>query len=210
MENPLQSGIYIKSEKIIAHLNNYEGKVCDLSSLSPGLCWQTENVLPAVATALLLNISLDAIQNILRNFPGLEHRLEWVCNQDGIDFINDSKGTNVGSVCKSLNTFDQPIILIAGGKDKNIDFSGLKKIIKKKVKYLILIGETKQKFKSILNGNFDYEESDSLVEAVRLAKTKAKKGDVVLLSPACASFDMFEDYIDRGNQFKSIVKRLEG
>jgi len=210
MENPLESGVYIKSEEIIAHLNNYEGKVCDLSSLSPGLCWQTENVLPAVATALLLNISLDAIQNILRNFPGLEHRLEWVCNQDGIDFINDSKGTNVGSVCKSLNTFDRPIILIAGGKDKNIDFSGLKKIIKKKVKYLILIGETKQKFKSILNGNFDYEESDSLVEAVRLAKTKAKKGDVVLLSPACSSFDMFEDYIDRGNQFKSIVKRLEG
>ena len=75
---------------------------------------------------------------------------------------------------------------------------------------MILIGETKQKFKSILNGNFDYEESDSLVEAVRIAKIKAKKGDVVLLSPACASFDMFEDYIDRGNQFKSIVKRREG
>ena len=210
MENPLESGVYIKSEKIIARLNNYEGKVCDLNSLSPGLCWQTENVLPAVATALLLNISLDAIQKVLRSFPGLEHRLEWVCNQDGIDFINDSKGTNVGAVCKSLNTFDRPIILIAGGKDKNINFSELKKIIKKKVKYLILIGETKQKFKSILNGKFDYEESDSLVEAVRLAKTKAKKGDVVLLSPACASFDMFEDYIDRGNQFKSIVKRLEG
>jgi len=210
MENSLESGVYIKKEEIIAHLNNYEGKVCDLNSLSTGLRWQTENILPAVATALLINISLDAIQKVLRSFPGLEHRLEWVCNQDGIDFINDSKGTNIGSVCKSLNTFDRPIILIAGGKDKNIDFSGLKKILKKKVKYLILIGETKQKFKNILNGNFDYEESDSLLEAVKLAKTKAKKGDVVLLSPACASFDMFEDYIDRGNQFKSIVKRLEG
>ena len=82
--------------------------------------------------------------------------------------------------------------------------------MKKKVKHLILIGETKQKFRSMLNGNFDYEESDSLEEAVRLAKMKATKGDVVLLSPACASFDMFEDYIDRGNKFKSIVKTLEG
>jgi len=210
MENPLQSGIYIKSEKIIAHLSNYEGIVCDLSYLSRGLRWQTENVLPAVATALLLNISLDSIQKVLRCFPGLEHRLEWVCNQDGVDFINDSKGTNVSSVCKSLNTFDRPIILIAGGKDKNIDFSELKNILKNKVKHLILIGETRQKFRSILNDNYDYEESDSLEEAVRLAKFKAKTGDIVLLSPACSSFDMFEDYIDRGNQFKSIVKRLEG
>ena len=210
MENPLQSGIYIKSEKIIAHLNNYEGIVCDLSYLSRGLRWQTENVLPAVATALLLNISLDSIQKVLRCFPGLEHRLEWVCNQDGVDFINDSKGTNVSSVCKSLNTFDRPIILIAGGKDKNIDFSELKNILKNKVKHLILIGETRQKFRSILNDSYDYEESDSLEEAVRLAKFKAKTGDIVLLSPACSSFDMFEDYIDRGNQFKSIVKRLEG
>mgnify|MGYP006099394233 CR=1 FL=1 len=210
MENLLKGGVYIKDEKIIASLNNFEGKVCELSSLSRGLRWQVENVLPAVATALLLNISLNAIQKILSSFLGLEHRLEWVCNQDGVDFINDSKGTNVGSACKSLNTFDRPIILIAGGKDKNIDFSELKNILKKKVKHLILIGETKQKFRSMLNGNFDYEESDSLEEAVRLAKMKATKGDVVLLSPACASFDMFEDYIDRGNKFKSIVKTLEG
>ncbi len=210
MKNSLKGGVYIKDEEIIASLNNFEGKVCELSSLSRGLRWQVENVLPAVATALLLNISLNAIQKILSSFLGLEHRLEWVCNQDGVDFINDSKGTNVGSACKSLNTFDRPIILIAGGKDKNIDFSELKNILKKKVKHLILIGETKQKFRSMLNGNFDYEESDSLEEAVRLAKMKATKGDVVLLSPACASFDMFEDYIDRGNKFKSIVKTLEG
>lgn len=210
MEKKINRGVYIKGEEIVACLDNFEGKVCDLSSLSRGLRWQIENVLPAAATALLLGISLDAIQEVLKSFSGLEHRLEWVCNQDGIDFINDSKGTNVGSVCKSLNTFDRPIILIAGGKDKNIDFSDLKNILKKKVKHLILIGETKQKFKNILNGNFNYEESDSLEEAVRLAKIKAKKGDVVLLSPACASFDMFEDYIDRGNQFKSIIKTLEG
>jgi len=209
MEGELENGAYLKDGRVFASINDFRGEICELNSLSRGLRWQTENVLPAVATALLLNIPIEVIKKVLKSFAGLEHRLEWVCNQDGVDFINDSKGTNVGSVCKSLNTFDRPIILIAGGKDKNADFSGLKTIMKKKVKHLILIGETRQKFRSVLNGSFGYEESDSLEEAVHLAKGKAEKGDVVLLSPACASFDMFEDYIDRGNQFKSIVNNLE-
>jgi UDP-N-acetylmuramoylalanine--D-glutamate ligase len=210
MQRPLKHGVYVQNGKIFAKLNEFDGEIFSLSSLSRGLRWQVENVLPSVATALLLNISVESIQKVLGSFSGLEHRLEWVCNRDGVDFINDSKGTNVGSVCKSLNTFDRPIILIAGGKDKNADFSALKNIMKKKVKHLILIGETRPKFRSVLNGSFDYEESDSLEEAVNIAKGKAEKGDVVLLSPACASFDMFKDYIDRGNQFKSIVNNLEG
>jgi UDP-N-acetylmuramoylalanine--D-glutamate ligase len=210
LESSLDYGVYAQNGKIFANIDEFKGEVFELSLLSNGLRWQLENVLPAIATALLLKIPLQSIQKVLENFTGLEHRLEWVCNRDGIDFINDSKGTNVGSVCKSLNTFDRPIILIAGGKDKNADFSELKNIIKKKVKHLVLIGETRPKFKSVLNGSFDYEESDSLEEAVNLAKEKAEKGDVVLLSPACASFDMFKDYIDRGNQFKFIVNNLKG
>jgi UDP-N-acetylmuramoylalanine--D-glutamate ligase len=210
LENSLKYGVYVQNGKIFANIDAFEGEIFTLSLLSRGLRWQVENVLPAVATALLLGVPLKSIQNVLRNFTGLEHRLEWVCNRDGVDFINDSKGTNVGSVCKSLNTFDRPIILIAGGKDKNADFSSLKNIMKKKVKHLVLIGETRPKFRSVLNGSFGYEESDSLEGAVNLAKEKAEKGDVVLLSPACASFDMFKDYIDRGNQFKSIVNNLKG
>ena len=210
VESPLEYGVYVQNGKIFASIDEFEGEIFALSALSRGLLWQVENVLPALATALLLGIPLESIQKVLGSFTGLEHRLEWVCNLDGVDFINDSKGTNVGSVCKSLNTFDRPIILIAGGKDKNADFSGLKTIMKKKVKYLVLIGETRPKFRSVLNGSFGYEESDSLEGAVTLAKEKAEKGDVVLLSPACASFDMFKDYIDRGNQFKSIVNNLEG
>jgi len=210
LENELECGAYVNKGKIFARINEFEGEVFALSSLSQGLRWQIENVLPAVAAALLLKTSLESIKKVLGSFVGLEHRLEWVCSQDGVDFINDSKGTNVGSAYKSLNTFDRPIILIAGGKDKNADFSSLKKIMKKKVKHLILIGETRPKFRSLLNGSFGYEESDSLEDAVHKAKEKADKGDVVLLSPACASFDMFTDYIDRGNQFKSIVKNLEG
>jgi len=210
LENELECGAYVNKGKIFARINEFEGEVFALSSLSQGLRWQIENVLPAVAAALLLKTSLESIKKVLGSFVGLEHRLEWVCSKDGVDFINDSKGTNVGSAYKSLNTFDRPIILIAGGKDKNADFSSLKKIMKKKVKHLILIGETRPKFRSLLNGSFGYEESDSLEDAVHKAKEKADKGDVVLLSPACASFDMFTDYIDRGNQFKSIVKNLEG
>ena len=98
--------------------------------------------------------------------------------------------------------------MIAGGKDKNADFSPLEKIMKEKVKHLVLIGETRSKFRSMLNGSFGYEESDSLEDAVCKAKRKAEKGDVILFCPACASFDMFKDYIDRGNQFKSIVNNL--
>jgi UDP-N-acetylmuramoylalanine--D-glutamate ligase len=210
IERPIDYGVYLQNGKIYANIDEFEGEVFELSLLSHGLRWQIENVLPAIATALLIKSPLQSIQKVLENFTGLEHRLEWVCNRGGIDFINDSKGTNVGSVCKALNTFHRPIILIAGGKDKNADFSDLKNIIKKKVKHLVLIGETRPKFKSILNGSFGYEESDSLEEAVNLAKEKAEKGDVVLLSPACASFDMFKDYIDRGNQFKSIVNNLKG
>ncbi len=209
-QTKLGKGIFLSGNKIIARLQNSEQEIISLESLSREMQWQIENTLPAIATALLLNVSLEAIQQALKNFIGLEHRLEWVRNLNGVDFVNDSKGTNVGSVCKSLNTFDRPIILIAGGIDKDTDFSPLKSLVKEKVKHLVLIGKTRNKFKGILNGSFGYEESDSLEEAVALAKAKAEDGDVVLLSPACASFDMFKDYADRGNRFKTIVKNLEG
>ncbi len=209
-QTELGKGIFLSGDKIIARLQNSEQEIISIESLSRGMQWQVENILPAIATALLLNVSLEAIQQTLKNFIGLEHRLEWVRNLNGVDFVNDSKGTNVGSVCKSLNTFDRPIILIAGGIDKDTDFSPLKSLMKEKVKHLVLIGETRNKFKGILNGSFGYDESDSLEEAVGLANAKAEDGDVVLLSPACASFDMFKDYADRGNRFKTIVKNLEG
>ncbi len=208
-QTELGKGVFLSGDKIIARLENSDQEIISLESLSRGIQWQVENIFPAIATALLLNVSLEAIQQALKNFIGLEHRLEWVRNLSGVDFVNDSKGTNVSSVCKSLNTFDRPIILIVGGIDKDTDFSPLKSLMKEKVKHLVLIGETRNKFKGILNGSFGYEESDSLEEAVVLAKAKAEDGDIVLLSPACASFDMFKDYADRGNRFKTIVKNLE-
>jgi UDP-N-acetylmuramoylalanine--D-glutamate ligase len=206
----LEKGVFLRGKKVIARLNNNETEVFSLKSLSRGMQWQVENILPAIATALLFNLPQVGIERALQNFTSLEHRLEWVRNLNGVDFINDSKGTNVGSVCKSLKTFDRPIILIVGGKDKDTDLSPLKILMKEKVKHLILIGETREKFKGILNGSFGHEESETLEDAVSLARSKAEDGDIVLLSPACSSFDMFKDYMDRGTCFKTIVKNLEG
>ena len=112
LESELESGVYVSKGKIFARINEFDGEVFALNSLSRGLAWQIENVLPAVAAALLLKISLESIKKVLGNFVGLEHRLEWVCSQDGVDFINDSKGTNVGSAYKSLNT--SLVFLFAG------------------------------------------------------------------------------------------------
>ena len=155
-----------------------------------------------------LNVTRDEITNAANNFKGLDHRIEWVRTVHGIDFINDSKGTNVGALHKSLKSFSRPIILIAGGKDKGGDFQTLKALFKKKVKHLVLIGETKQKFREVLNGSFSYEDAEGMEDAVERAMNKSIVGDIVLLSPGCSSFDMFENFIERGNQFKEIVSRL--
>ncbi len=148
------------------------------------------------------------IAKTLREFKRLEHRLEWVRSLNGVDFINDSKGTNTGALEKSLNSFDRPVVLIAGGQDKGGDFQSLKPLFKKKVKHMVLIGEARPKIQAILNGSFGYESADDMETAVRQAYAQAQPGDVVLLSPACASFDMFRDYADRGRQFKGCVQSL--
>jgi UDP-N-acetylmuramoylalanine--D-glutamate ligase len=126
----------------------------------------------------------------------------------GVRFYNDSKGTNVGSVVKSLQSFSEPVILIAGGKDKNGDLSPLRELIQSRVKQLILIGEAKERMNRELGDLTDTAMAKTLEEAVRFAYQTAKKGDVVLLSPACSSFDMFKDYKERGKVFKDAVHRI--
>lgn len=167
-----------------------------------------ENAMAASAMALLAKCSVEAVRNALMEFPGLEHRLEFVRELDGVDYINDSKGTNVGAVIKSLESFSRPVILIAGGRDKAGDFTLLRRLIKQKVKNLILIGEAKEKINKAVGDVTNVVYSDSLKSAVVMARKNSKRGDVVLLSPGCASFDMFMDFEDRGRQFKKIVRGL--
>jgi len=167
-----------------------------------------ENMMAALTAARIFGCSKKAIQNVLDRFKGLEHRLEFVREVGGIRFYNDSKGTNVGSVVKSLQSFSEPVILIAGGKDKNGDLSPLKELVQKRVKRLVLLGEAKERMSHELGGLTDTVMAKTMEEAVSLARQKAKGGEVVLLSPACSSFDMFKDYKERGKVFKEAVRRL--
>ncbi|VAX32754.1 UDP-N-acetylmuramoylalanine--D-glutamate ligase [hydrothermal vent metagenome] len=201
-------GTFVEENHLMFIKGGIESKICAISDLSQVMQWQVENVLAASLVCSLLDIPAECIAQSLKQFTGMEHRMEWVRTFRGIDFVNDSKGTNVGAVQKSLESLSRPIVLIAGGKDKDSDFLPLKQTLKQKVKHLILIGETRSKFRQALNGSFSYEDADSMEEAVRQAVGKAEPGDVVLLSPACASFDMFKDYADRGSQFKTIVHQL--
>ena len=167
-----------------------------------------ENMMAALTTARIFGCSKKAIQDALNRFKGLEHRLEFVREIQGVRFYNDSKGTNVGSVVKSLQSFSEPVTLIAGGKDKNGDLSPLETLIRKRVKHLVLIGEAKERMNRELGGLTDTVIAKTMDDAVLLAHRKTKAGEVVLLSPACSSFDMFKDYKERGKIFKEAVKRL--
>jgi UDP-N-acetylmuramoylalanine--D-glutamate ligase len=167
-----------------------------------------ENALAAAAISLCAGADPDSIAAVLREFPGLEHRLEFIREKDGVLYINDSKGTNVGAVVKSVEGFSQPVILIAGGLDKGSDFSPLHDLFKKQVKLLILIGKAADKMAKALGTATETVFARTLQDAVKIAALRAARGDVVLLSPACASFDMFKDFEDRGRQFKEAVKTL--
>jgi len=167
-----------------------------------------ENAMAASAMALLANCPQEAVIDSLREFEGLEHRLELVREVNGVKYINDSKGTNVGAVVKSIESFNEPLILIAGGRDKAGDFSMLRNPAAEKVKAVVLIGEAAGKIQDALRDVTETVIARDLKEAVTLSSNLAKKGDVVLLSPACASFDMFQDFEDRGRQFKKIVAEL--
>lgn len=203
-------GLYYKGGKIFCNIpqlppqeliNVEEIKIKGLHNL--------ENAMAAAALALLAGCSTEKVRNVLREFNGLEHRLEFVRELKGVRFVNDSKGTNIGATVKSLEGFTVPVILIAGGRDKASDFTLLRPLVKEKVKSLILIGEAKEKIRKALGDLAETVMASSLKEAVELARERAERGDVVLLSPACASFDMFRDFEDRGRQFKEIVWGLE-
>jgi UDP-N-acetylmuramoylalanine--D-glutamate ligase len=167
-----------------------------------------ENMMAALTTARIFGCSKKAIETVLNRFEGLEHRLEFVREIEGIRFYNDSKGTNVGSVVKSLQSFSEPIILIAGGKDKKGDLTPLKEFIHSRVKRLILMGQAKERMGRELGGLTDMAVAKDMEEAVKLSYQSARKGEVVLLSPACSSFDMFKDYKERGRVFKEAVFRI--
>ena len=183
-------------------------RICRVDDMKIQGVHNLENALAAAALSLSAGADRRAVETVLKEFPGLEHRLEFVREKNGVAYINDSKGTNVGAVVKSVEGFTKPVILIAGGLDKGSDFSPLYNLFHQKVKLLVLIGKAADKMAKALGTSTETVFARTLEDAVRLAAAKAVSGDVVLLSPACASFDMFKDFEDRGRQFKKAVKAL--
>ena len=167
-----------------------------------------ENMMAGIAAAKCASVDNAVIQETLENFSGLEHRLELVREKDGVLYYNDSKGTNVGAVVKSLASFTEPVILLAGGVDKGGDYAPLEEGIKQKVRRLVLFGEAREIIARALGSLTETIIVDDLQTAVRDAATHARAGDVVLLSPACSSFDQFRNYAERGDVFKALVRQL--
>lgn len=168
-----------------------------------------QNSLAAGIAGNLLEIRNESLRESLSDFKNVEHRLEFVAKVNGIEFINDSKATNVNSVWYALESMERPTVWIVGGVDKGNDYDSLLPLVKEKVKAIVCLGKDNAKIKEAFSGTVDViAEAGSAYEAVALSYRFAKKDDVVLLSPACASFDLFENYEDRGRQFKSAVRAL--
>ncbi len=167
------------------------------------------NSMAAAIAANVLNIRKDIIRESLIDFQNVEHRLEYVASVGGVDYINDSKATNVNSTWYALESMDKPVVWIVGGVDKGNDYSALLPLVKEKVKVIVCLGTDNHKIHAAFGKDVDLMlNTTSAEEAVLVAKRFAAKGDVVLLSPACASFDLFANYEDRGWQFKAAVKNL--
>jgi UDP-N-acetylmuramoylalanine--D-glutamate ligase len=168
-----------------------------------------QNAMAAILAVRIAGIIDENIISVLEEFKGVEHRLEYVTDIEGIAFINDSKATTIESLAVALSSFETPIILIAGGKDKGSDYSKLNKLITDNVRQVILIGSAKDKMSKTWQDIIPVHLSDTLADAVETAYKMAGHGENVLLSPACSSFDMFKDFEDRGKQFKEIVYKLK-
>ncbi|MFB3884418.1 MAG: UDP-N-acetylmuramoyl-L-alanine--D-glutamate ligase [Thermodesulfobacteriota bacterium] len=207
LKERLEQGAFLSDQSIVLRLGKKEEDYSLAKASLKGI-HNVENMMAAITAARAFGCPKKPIETVLSRFKGLEHRVEFVREIEGIRFYNDSKGTNVGSVVKSLQSFSDPIVLIAGGKDKMGDLSPLKELIRDRVKQLILIGEAKERMNRELGRYTDTTIAKTLEEAVTLAYQSAKKGEVVLLSPACSSFDMFKDYKERGKVFKEAVFRL--
>ncbi|MFQ5781169.1 MAG: UDP-N-acetylmuramoyl-L-alanine--D-glutamate ligase, partial [Nitrospiria bacterium] len=205
---PPRRGVYLREGEIISNIWGEPNPIVRLDALQVKGPQSVENVMAAAAITLLCGCSVEGIGETATRFKGLPHRMEFAGEVHGVKYINDSKGTNIGAMVRSLEGLAAPVILIAGGKDKESDFTPLREIVKKKVKRLILLGEAQEKMACCFSNHPAVEYVDSMEEAVEKAARCAVPEDTVLLSPGCASFDMFEDYADRGDAFKHAVAGL--
>ena len=205
----LEHGVFVHDDWVVAKLNGHAEPVCPLAEIQLRGAHNVENVLAATACALWTGMDPAVIRKGIAAFRGVAHRIERVHDARGVTYYNDSKGTNVASTIKALESFGEPVVLIAGGKGKGQDFAPLAEAARGRVRAAVLIGEDRDKLRAALRAvGIDTDDAATMEDAVRQAGRRARIGDVVLLSPACASFDMFQNYEHRGEVFKDVVRRL--
>lgn len=208
---PVKNGLYI-DKNIIYYIDEKSKKeVLNTNELKIIGTHNYENLMAAMLECYLYGLDFQAISKAAKTFVSIEHRLEFVNEINGVKIYNDSKATNVDSAVKAIKSFSEPIIIIAGGYDKKIDYSDYVKAFKENGKLMIIIGETKEQLRAICElENIDYLLANDMDHAARLACQNAEKNDVILLSPASASWDMYKSYEIRGNDFKEKIEKYKG
>lgn len=209
--NPVEVGCWVENDWIVFRRRGGEvEKVMPVSSLPLKGKHNLENVLAAVCATHLAGAPIPAIRSAVEAFHAVEHRLEHVATISGVEYYNDSKATNVDATAKAIESFPGNIHLILGGKDKNSDYSKLNALLRERVKAVYTIGAAAQKISSHIRGAVPIIPSETMANAVSKAAEAAKAGDIVLLAPACSSFDQFESYEHRGRVFKDLVRKRQG
>ncbi len=204
----VDEGAWIVNEQLIINLNNNK-LTMSIHDLALQGKHNGQNSMASGIAARVLEIRKEIIRESLSDFQNVEHRLEFVARVHGIEFINDSKATNVNSTWYALESMSKPVVWIVGGVDKGNDYQMLQELVVSKVKAIVCLGKDNSKIIKAFSGKIDHIlEAQSAMDAVGLSYQLATKGEIVLLSPACASFDLFDDYEDRGNKFKRAVKSL--
>jgi UDP-N-acetylmuramoylalanine--D-glutamate ligase len=208
-QRPLEHGVFVHDGWLVARLNGHVDRICPLADIQLRGAHNVENVLAATACALWTGIGVEAIRRAVGRFRAVAHRIEFVRDIAGVAFYNDSKGTNVASTIKALESFEERIVLIAGGKGKGQDFTPLADAARGRVAHAVVIGEDGGRIAAALTASgIAVSPAASMPAAIDAARSAARAGDVVLLSPACASFDMFNNYEHRGDVFRKLVEEL--
>lgn len=207
----LEYGVYVREGKIVAKLDGNGEVICGVQELGIPGAHNLENALAAVAATKAMGVETASLAGTLKKFKGVSHRLEFVAEINGVRYVNDSKGTNPDASIKALEAYSEPVVLIAGGKNKGSEFTQFAEKVKERARVLVVLGESARLIADAARtrGFENIHYAGDFREAVILAHRSARPGEIVLLSPACASWDMFKSYEERGDLFKEIVTSLK-
>ncbi|HLX13110.1 MAG TPA: cyanophycin synthetase, partial [Bacteroidota bacterium] len=208
IDQQFDEGAFVEDDKLVTIIGETRSEIVETDLITIPGKHNLYNAMAATLAAQLMAVPVPSIRATLKNFKGVEHRLEFVRELDGVKYINDSKATNVDSVWYALQAYAEPIVLLLGGRDEKNNYLRLFDLVEEHVKAIVAIGESADKVVSEFSGITKVTKAGSMEEAVKVARAQASTGDIVMLSPACKSFDWFKNYEHRGQVFKQIVNGL--